>query len=136
MNPCQSDAIDHRLSVTNAVISATPSVSSPPVSAPPESVILPPPFTLVTNENTIGKVQFEVSLTGNRPGTISFALTTPPAHGTTTVTGAGLVTYQPAPDFNGSDLMVVTVIVLFTDNNVPLLVLGTVPINIAVQPVQ
>ena len=76
MHPCQSDAIDHRLSITNAASSTASSVSSPPVAASPESVILPPPFTLVTPEDTSGTVRFAVSLTGNRPGTTSLAVTT------------------------------------------------------------
>ena len=45
------------------------------------------------------------------------------------------MTYQPAANFNGSDSLVVTVIAIFTDNNSPALLLGTVPVSVIVQPV-
>ena len=39
------------------------------------------------------------------------------------------------PDFTGRDRLVVTVVVRFTDNAPPVLLLGTVPVSITVQPV-
>src|SRR5262249_14688594 len=59
----------------------------------------------------------------------TFAVTTPPAHGTATVTATGLVKYTPPPDFTGSDSLVVTV----TDNGTPPLS-GSVTISITVTP--
>jgi len=44
------------------------------------------------------------------------------------------VTYRPEARFSGSDRLVVTVVVSFTDNNSPALLLGTVPVNITVNP--
>ena len=45
------------------------------------------------------------------------------------------MTYQPEDNFTGTDSLVVTAIVIFTDDNSPALLLGTVPISIIVQPV-
>ena len=74
-------------------------------------------------------------MSGTRPGTITLGITIPPAHGTATLTNTGVVTYQPEANFNGSDRLVVTVVVSFTDNNSPALLLGTVLIAITVRPV-
>ena len=61
-------------------------------------------------------------------------ITIPPAHGTADLTNAGVVTYRPNAHFSGSDRLVVTVVVSFTDSSSPALLLGTVPINITVNP--
>jgi hypothetical protein len=45
-----------------------------------------------------------------------------------------VVTYTPDTHFNGSDRLVVTVVVSFADNSSPALLLGTLPINITVNP--
>jgi len=55
--------------------------------------------------------------------TMTFAVATPPVHGTAIVDASGLVTYTPALHFTGSDSLVVTV----TDNGTPPLS-GTVTI--------
>jgi VCBS repeat-containing protein len=39
---------------------------------------------------------------------IAYAVTTPPAHGTATVDGAGFFTYTPAAEYNGNDTFVIT----------------------------
>ena len=59
--------------------------------------------------------------------TVTFAVTTPPVHGTASVDANGLVMYTPALNFTGSDSLVVTV----TDNGTPPLV-GTVTIAVTV----
>ena len=136
LDPCQIDAIDRRLIVTNAAVSSTPTISSPPVSIPPDTTLnLPTSPPLVIDEDTSGSLQISASVSGTRPGTIALGITIPPAHGTATLTNTGVVTYQPVANFNGSDRLVVTVVVSFTDNSSPALLLGTVPIPITVQPV-
>ena len=136
IDPCQVDAIDRRLIATNMSVSVTPTVSSTPVLIPADTTLnLPPPLTLTIAEDTAGTVQIVASLSGTRPGTTTLSITIPPAHGTASLTSAGLVTYQPAANFNGSDSLVVTVIAIFTDNNSPALLLGTVPVSVIVQPV-
>ena len=135
LDPCQIDAIDRRLIATNAAVSATPTTSSPPVVIPSDTTLnLPPPPTLVIDENTSGSLQIATAVSGARPGTIALGITIPPAHGTATLTNTGVVTYQPNAHFSGSDRLVVTVVVSFTDNSSPALLLGTVPINITVNP--
>jgi hypothetical protein len=50
LDPCQSDAIDRRLIVTNAIVSTTPTISSPPVLIPPDTTLnlpTPPPWSLM-----------------------------------------------------------------------------------------
>jgi VCBS repeat-containing protein len=47
--------------------------------------------------------------------TVTFAVTTPPVHGTASVDASGLVMYTPTLNFTGSDSLVVTV----TDNGTP-----------------
>ena len=136
LDPCQIDAIDGRLIATNAVVSSTPTISNPPVVIPSDTTLnLPIPPALIIDENTSGALQIAASVSGTRPGTITLGLTIPPAHGTATLTNTGVVTYQPVANFNGSDRLVVTVVVLFTDNNFPALLLGTVLIPITVRPV-
>ena len=136
IDPCQIDAIDRRLIITNASVSLTPTISSTPVVIPPDTILnLPPPLTLTIAEDTSGTVQVVASVSGTRPGTITLGLTVPPARGTASLTSAGAVTYQPAGNFNGSDSLVVTVVATFSDNSSPALLLGTVPISIIVQPV-
>jgi hypothetical protein len=61
-------------------------------------------------------------------------ITIPPAHGTATLTNTGVLTYRPNARFSGSDRLAVTVVVSFTDNSFPALLLRTVPINITVNP--
>ena len=61
--------------------------------------------------------------------TQTFSISTPPAHGTATVTASGLATYTPAPGFSGPDSFAVTV----TDNGTPPLS-GTVTIPVNVLP--
>ena len=135
LDPCQVDAIDRRLIATNAILRVT-AASSPPLVIPPDTTLnLPTPPTLVINEDTSGALQIVASVSSPRPGTITLGITTPPAHGIATLTNTGVVTYQPAANFNGSDRLVVTVVVSFTDNNSPALLLGTVSISIVVLPV-
>ena len=129
LDPCQTDAIDRRLIVTNASVSTT---SSPPVVIPPDTTLtVPPPPALTIGEDNAGTFQIVTSVSGTRPGTTTLSITVPPAHGTASLTSAGLVTYQPEDNFTGTDSLVVTVIVLFTDNSSPPLLLGTVPISIS-----
>ena len=136
IDPCQVDAIDRRLIITNASVSLTPTISSTPVLIPPDTILnLPPPLTLTIAEDTSGTIQVVASVSGTRPGTITLGITVPPARGTASLTSAGAVTYQPAGNFNGSDSLVVTVVATFSDNSSPALLLGTVPISIIVQPV-
>ncbi|HEY5869889.1 MAG TPA: Ig-like domain-containing protein [Candidatus Tectomicrobia bacterium] len=136
IDPCQVDAIDRRLIITNVSVSLTPTISSTPVVIPPDTILnLPPPLTLTIAEDTSGTVQVVASVSGTRPGTITLGITIPPARGTASLTNAGAVTYQPAGNFNGSDSLVVTVVATFSDNSSPALLLGTVPISIIVQPV-
>ena len=114
----------------------TPTISSPPVVIPPDTTLtVPPPPTLTIGEDTAGTFQIVTSVSGTRPGTTTLSITVPPAHGTASLTSAGLVTYQPEGNFTGTDSLVVTAIVIFTDDNSPALLLGTVPISIIVQPV-
>ena len=135
LDPCQVDAIDRRLIATNAIIRLT-AASSPPVVIPPDTMLnLPPPPTLAIAEDTAGALQIVAAVSGTRPGAIALGITVPPAHGTATLTNTGVVTYQPVTHFNGSDRLVVTVVVSFTDNNSPALLLGTVPVSIIVRPV-
>ena len=135
LDPCQIDAIDRRLIVTNAIFRLT-ATSSPPVPAPPGATLnLPPPSTLPIAEDIPGSLQIGASLSGARPGTIALGITIPPTHGTATLTNTGVLTYQPDPNFHEPDRLVVTVVVSFTDNISPPLLIGTVPINITVQPV-
>jgi hypothetical protein len=135
LDPCQIDAIDRRLIVTNAIFRLT-ATSSPPVPAPPGTTLnLPPPSTLPIMEDIPGSLQIATSLSGARPGTIALGITIPPAHGTATLTSTGVLTYQPDPNFHENDRLVVTVVVSFTDNTAPPLLIGTVPVNITVQPV-
>jgi hypothetical protein len=135
LDPCQVDAIDRRLIVTNAILRLT-ATSSPPVVSPPDTTLnLPTPPTLIIAEDTSGALQIGVSVSGTRPGTIILGITIPPAHGIATLTNTGVVTYQPVANFNSNDRLVVTVVVSFTDNNSPALLLGTVPILITVLPV-
>jgi hypothetical protein len=136
VDPCQIDAIDRRLIATNSMVSSAPTVSSPPVATPPDTTLhLPPSSPLVIDEGTSGVFQVAVAVSGTRPGAISLGITVPPAHGTATLSNTGVVTYQPVANFNGSDRLVVTVVVSFTDNNSPALLLGTVLIPITVRPV-
>jgi Putative Ig domain/Bacterial Ig domain len=135
LDPCQIDAIDRRLIVTNGSVGVT-ATSSPPLIASPDTTLnLPTPPSLVMNEDTSGALQIGTSVSGTRPGIITLGLTIPPAHGTATLTSTGILTYQPMPDFKGPDRLVVTVVVRFADNNPPVLLLGTVPVSITVQPV-
>jgi Putative Ig domain/Cohesin domain len=138
LDPCQVDAIDRRLIATNATVSLTPVTSSPPVPPTSDTTLnLPPPSTLVLDEDTAGTLQIAASVSGTRSGNLTLSLTILPANGTATLdTNTGVVTYTPVRDFNGSDRMVVTVVVTFTDNNTPALLLGTVSIPITVRPVQ
>jgi Cohesin domain/Bacterial Ig domain len=134
LDPCQIDAIDRRLIVTNATVRLT-ATSSPPVVIPPDTTLnLPTPPALVIDENTSGALQIGTSVSGTRPGTVALGITIPPAHGTATLTSTGILTYQPVANFNSSDRLVVTVVVSFTDNNSPALLLGTVPVLITVRP--
>ena len=94
-----------------------------------------PPPSAVLDEDTSVTIQVAASLSGNRPGTIILSITTAPAHGTAMITNSGVLTYTPVANFNGSDHLVVTVVVTFSDNNAPPLLLGTVPISITVRPV-
>jgi hypothetical protein len=138
LDPCQVDAIDRRLIATRALVSLTPGTSSPPVVAPSNTTLnLPSSIpTLVIDEDTSGALQVAVSLSGPRPANLTLSVTIPPAHGTATLdTNTGVVTYTPVRDFNGSDRVVVTVVVTFTDNDTPALLLGTVMIPITVRPV-
>jgi VCBS repeat-containing protein len=135
LDPCQVDALDGRLIATNAIVSLT-DTSNPPVVASPDTTLnLPTPSTLVIDENTAGTLQIAASISGTRPASISLGITIPPAHGTATLTNTGVVTYRPVANFNGSDRLVVTVVVSFTDNNSPSLLLGTVQIPVTVRPV-
>jgi hypothetical protein len=136
VDPCQIDAIDRRLIATNAIVSSTPTISSPPVAIPPDTALhlpLPPPFIIA--EDTTGALQITASVSGPRQGTSTLSITVPPIHGTATLSNTGVVTYQPVANFNGSDRLVVTVVASFADNNPPALLLGTVLIPITVQPV-
>jgi hypothetical protein len=136
VDPCQVDAIDRRLIATNSMVSSTPTISSPPMVTPPDTALhLPPASPLVIDEGTAGAFQVAAAVSGTRPGAISLGITVPPAHGTATLSNTGVVTYQPIANFNGSDRLVVTVVVSFTDNNSPALLLGTVLIPITVRPV-
>src|SRR5262245_2125014 len=133
LDPCQIDAIDRRLIVTTAIVGFT-ATSSPPVSNPQDTTLhLPTPPALVIDEDTSGALQIGTSVSGTRPGTVALGLTIPPAHGTATLTSTGILTYQPVANFNGNDRLVVTVVVSFTDNNSPALLLGTVPVLITVR---
>jgi Putative Ig domain/Bacterial Ig domain len=135
LDPCQVAAIDRRLIVTNGSVGVT-ATSSPPLIASPDTTLnLPPPPSLVINEDTSGALQIGTSVSGTRPGIITLGITIPPAHGTATLTGTGILTYQPMPDFTGPDRLVVTVVVRFADNTPPALLLGTVPVSITLQPV-
>ena len=135
LEPCQIDAIDRRLIVTNAILRLT-ATSSPPVVIPPDTILnIPIPPTLVIAEDTFGALQIGAAVSGTRPGTVTLGITIPPAHGIATLTNTGVVTYQPVANFNGSDRLVVTVVVSFTDNSSPALLLGTVPIQITVLPI-
>jgi hypothetical protein len=135
LDPCQIDAIDRRLIATNAIVGSTPTSSSPPLVIPPGTALnLPTPPTLVIAEGTSGALQIGASVSGTRPGTVALAITIPPVHGIATLTHTGVVTYTPDTHFNGSDRLVVTVVVNFTDNGSPALLLGTIPINIIINP--
>jgi Putative Ig domain/Cohesin domain len=138
LDPCQIDAIDRRLIATNATVSLTPVTSSPPVPPTSDTTLnLPAPPTLVLDEDTAGTLQVTASVSGTRSGNLTLSLTVLPANGTATLdTNTGIVTYTPVRDFNGSDRTVVTVVVTFTDNNTPALLLGTVLIPITVRSVQ
>ena len=136
IDPCQVDAIDRRLIATNMSVSVIPTISSTPVVIPPDTTLnLPPSPTLTIAEDSAGTFQIVTSVSGTRPGTTTLGITIPPVRGTASLTSAGLLTYQPEGNFNGSDSLVVTAIVIFTDDNSPPLLLGTVPIAIIVQPV-
>ena len=112
LDPCQIDAIDGRLIATNAKVSSTPTISNQPVVIPSDTTLnLPTPSTLVIDEDTSGARQIAASVSGTRPGTITLGITVPPEHGTATLTNTGVVTYQPVANFNGSDRLVVTVVV-------------------------
>jgi len=135
LDPCQIDAIDRRLIATNAILRLT-AISRPPVVNPSDTTLnLPTPPTLIIAEDTADALQIGVSVSGTRPGTTTLGITIPPAHGTATLTNTGVVTYQPVANFNSNDRLVVTAVVIFTDNNSPALLLGTVPILITVLPV-
>jgi len=136
INPCEVDAIDRRLIMTNVTLSTT-SVSETPASVSSAGVlILPPsPPTLVTDEDTSGTAPTGVALTGNRPGQLTFTITGLPAHGTAVVDAIGLVTYRPAADFHGSDHLVVAVTATFSDGNSPSVLLETVAMAITVRSV-
>lgn len=136
MDPCQVDAVDGRLMTTNTALNAT-STSGLVAPGPATGVLLVPtsPPLLVTAEDTPGTVSVGVTLVSDRPVGLTFRITRRPAQGTATVDGTGLVTYQPATDFNGSDRLVVTAIASFTDGRAPATLLGTVRVFITVQPV-
>ena len=134
-DPCQVDAIDGRLTATNASLNISATSGVPVSSVPPTGVLVLPSSapTLVTDADTSGTVSIGAALAGSRPGGLTFAITQLPAHGTAVVNNTGLVTYRPATGFNGSDSLVVTVTATFTDGNSPPLVLGTVPLAITVR---
>ncbi|MEC0249586.1 Ig-like domain-containing protein, partial [Paenibacillus chitinolyticus] len=73
-------------------------VNDPPVAAN---------IVLATPEDT--PVNGQVSATDADGDTLTFALGTPPANGTASVTAAGAFTYTPAADFNGTDTFTVIV---------------------------
>jgi hypothetical protein len=127
LDPCLIDAIDRRLIVTNASVSSTPTISSPPVVIPPNTTLnLPHPPPLIIDENTAGALQIVASMSGPRQGTTTLSITVPPIHGTATLSTTGVVIYQPVANFHGSDRLMVTVVVSFADNVLPALLLGTV----------
>ena len=64
------------------------------------------PLSLTTLEDT--PVRGNVIAT-DVDSALSYRVSTAPAHGEARVDAAGLVTYQPAPDFNGADVFVVEV---------------------------
>src|SRR5207253_5975319 len=78
LDPCQIDAIDGRLIATNAKVSSTPTASSPPAVAWPDTTLnLPTPPALVINEDTSGAFQIGTSVSGTRPGTVALGITIP-----------------------------------------------------------
>ena len=82
-----------------------------PVVNPPPSPTAP---NITTNSNTAGNSQ----IAANDPDagqSHTYAVTTPPGHGTATIDSAGLVTYTPNTDYTGSDSLIVTV----TDSGTP-----------------
>jgi hypothetical protein len=138
LDPCQIDAFDRRLIVTNALVNFTPVTSNPPEVPTADTTLNLPTSspTLVIDEDTTGTLQIAASVSGTRSGNLSLSVTVPPARGTATLdANTGVVTYTPVRDFNGNDRVVVTVVVSFTDNNTPALLLGTVSIPITVRPV-
>jgi hypothetical protein len=135
LDPCQIDAIDRRLIVTNAISRFTATSSTPVPPLLDTTLTLPPPPTLSIAEDTPGSLQIGASLSGARPGTVALGITVPPAHGTATLTSTGVVTYQPDPHSHENDRLVVTVVVSFPDNISPPLLIGTVPVSITVQSV-
>jgi hypothetical protein len=69
LDPCQVDAIDRRLIVTNAAVSSTPTISSPPASIPPDTTLnLPTSPPLVIDEDTSGSLQISVSVRWHAAG--------------------------------------------------------------------
>jgi hypothetical protein len=114
-------------------ISAT---SEAPVASSPTSALLLPlaPLSLVLDKNAEGTIQITAALTGTRPGSLSFTLTTSPAQGTASVDrSTGLVTYRPATNVVGSDGLVVTVTALFTDSSSPPFLVGTISVAVTIR---
>jgi len=133
-DPCEIDAIDGSLILTNVILSTT-SVSQPdPAEVPPIPPPIPPLIEIPENTSNMTQVAFTPP-PGGRPSVTNFAVTIPPAHGTATVDNNGLITYTPAANFSGKDQFVVTVTVRFTDGNLPSAQLGTVVVPLTVLPV-
>ena len=98
------------------------------VQAPPNRAPVPTAPGISTPQNMPGTS----TVSPNDPDTSqtqTFSVSTPPAHGTATVTASGVATYTPAPGFSGPDSFAVTV----TDNGTPPLS-GTVTIPVTVLP--
>lgn len=83
--------------------------SAPP--PPTQPVSNRPPVLLTaavsTPEDVVISTQLAASDPDNDP--VSFALATPPQHGTATLTSAGLLSYSPATNYWGTDSLSVTV---------------------------
>ena len=89
--------------VNNATATAAVTVTVTPVNDLPTAA----DDTLVLNEDTTGSVDVSFLVSDVEEATADLIITvlTPPTHGTTSVTGQ-VITYEPAPDYEGADSLV------------------------------
>ena len=134
IDPCQVDAIDRRLIVTNISVSVTPTISSTPLvypsgynseSSAPSHADYYRGYPWYLPDCDIR----EQPLGHHHPGHHG-----PPGARNGQPHECRIGDLPTRGNFNGTDSLVVTVVVIFTDNSSPALLLGTVPISIIVQP--